>query len=142
LAWSDGVSYSLKHLFVLIAIACIVVNALISPSPFWAFIVVNTAVVSLLAATIGAWMQLLNRAFWAPFCTVAWFYLVVAFIPPNVHRLAVYLPTGQASIRLSKTGTIADLQRFADVVDTLVAMLLGTLAGIIGSALVRRQQEQ
>lgn len=134
-------TFSLKYLFALVAIAAIFNAALFFRTPLWAFIAINTAVVILLAATIGVWLHRLNRTFWLPFCVVGWFYLAVALTPASINRLASYLPSGQALAKGPTIQTVRDVQRFADVIDTVVALLLGGLAGIITSLLLRQKRE-
>jgi hypothetical protein len=85
----------LRRLFVIVAVAAIYTAALIYRTPFWAFVAINLAVLILLIATVGVWLQYLTRAFWLPFCIVGWFYLAVAFTPATITRLANYLPSGQ-----------------------------------------------
>jgi hypothetical protein len=135
------VTFSLKYLFVFVAIAAVFNAALIFRTPHWAIIAVNTAVVTLLVPTVGLCLQGLDRTFWLPFCVVGWFYLIVALTPPSINRLASYLPSGQAMVKPVTTGALLSEQRFADVIDTAAALLLGGLAGTIATLLLRQKAE-
>jgi hypothetical protein len=135
------VTFSLKYLFVFVAIAAVFNAALIFRTPPWAIIAINTAVVTLLVPTVGLWLGRLDRTFWLPFCVVGWFYLVVALTPQSINRLAAYLPSGQAVVKPVTGGALLNEQRFADVIDTVAALLFGGLAGIIASLLLRKKPE-
>jgi hypothetical protein len=135
------VTFSLKYLFAFVAIAAVFNAALVFRTPHWAIIAINTAVVTLLVPTVGLWLERLDRTFWLPFCVVGWFYLIVALTPSSINRLASYLPSGQAIVKPVTTGTFLNEQRFADVIDTAAALLLGGLAGVIASLLLRQKAE-
>ena len=135
-------NFSLRYLFAFVAITAVFNAALIYRTPQLAIIAINTAVVTLLAATVGLWLERLDRTFWLPFCVVGWFYLIVALTPPSINRLASYLPSGQAMVKPVTTGALLKEQQFADVIDTAAALLLGGLAGVIASLLLRQKPEQ
>src|SRR5687768_4504319 len=96
-------SFSLKYLFALIALAAIFTAALIYPTSWWALAAVNLTVVVLAAVTLGVWFQRLNQTFWLSFCLIGWLYLTLSFTPADVTRLAYYVPSKQISYLLKRT---------------------------------------
>jgi hypothetical protein len=90
-----------------------------------------------------------------PFAVVGWFYLAIAFIPPDVSRFTLYLPGLQLirvthpqaegildSIRRSYPVPLSgSALRIADVVNTLSALLCGAVAGGIAVLLSRHKHE-
>ena len=69
-------SFSLRWLFVVIAISAIFSAAIIYRTPFWTLTAVNLTVIILFVGSLGLWFQRLNQTFWMPFCAVGWFYFV------------------------------------------------------------------
>src|SRR5687768_7731623 len=92
-----NMSFTLKYVFALVAVAAIFTAALIYRTPLWALAAVNLAIIVLLAGTFGVWFQRLNRTFWIPFISIGWVYLILSFTPATLNRLAYYLPSDQLS---------------------------------------------
>lgn len=148
-------SFSLRYLFALVALAAVYAAALSVHNQYWIFIAVNLTFAILLAVTIGVWLERLNRIFWLPFAVVGWFYLAIAFIPLGVSRFPLYLPGLQLvrvvrpqseaildSIRRSYPVALdGSLLRIADVVNTVSAVLFAAAAGGIAVLLLRQRRE-
>src|SRR5687768_6038777 len=85
-------SFFIKWLFALVALAAISAAALVYRTELWAMAAILLAIALLLTATCGVWVHRFDRSFWIPFCVVGWFYLLVAF-SDRVNALAPYLPS-------------------------------------------------
>jgi hypothetical protein len=148
------VSFSLKYLFVVIALAAIFTAAIVYRTPFWTVASVNVTVTVLFVGTIGLWFQRLNRTFWIPFCMVGWFYLAFALMPLGMHRLNAFLPGTQITHMINRaeltvrhqTSTAAQEWRSGilnlfDILNSCWALIAGGLAGIIAVLLLRPKQQ-
>jgi len=146
------VSFSLKYLFALVALAAFFTAAIIHRTPFWTVTAVNLTAVVLLVGTIGLWFQRLNRTFWIPFCLVGWFYFVFALTPQGRNRLHAFLPGTQIGhmINLFELRLHVNMDETAmreweqgivnlfDVLNSCWVLLAGGLAGIITMILIRK----
>jgi hypothetical protein len=156
-------SFSLKYLFAIVAIAAIFAAAFIYRTPLWASLAINTALVLLLAATTGVLLRRLNWTFWIPFCLFGLVYLLLSFTSNNA-RISYYLPGFQLSNVLSSeeyaaledmsshgvsiTGPaspylgLPEVHRLSDILNAICALFTGTLAGVISSVWLRDQKER
>jgi hypothetical protein len=146
------VSFSLKYLFALVALAAFFTAAIIHRTPFWTVTAVNLTAVVLLVGTIGVWFQRLNRTFWIPFCLVGWFYFVFALTPQGRNRLHAFLPGTQIAhminlFELAQRGKMdqtalreweGGIVNLFDVLNSCWVLLAGMLAGIISLLLIRK----
>jgi hypothetical protein len=133
-------SFSIKWLFGVVAIAAIFTAALVYRTPLWTFIAINTAVVVLLAATIGVWLRRLNRTFWLAFCVVGWFYLAVSFVPVKAVRLVYYIPSNYISVELLRPLLEAEFGESLNEI-TMRIVLFDDLERIIDPSLNNAQTE-
>lgn len=148
-------SFSLKYLFALMAIAAIFTAAIIYRTPFWAVAAVNSAVIVLFVGTIGLWFQRLNRAFWIPFCAVGWFYFVLSLTPQGRNRFNEYMPGTQITHLINEmellqpfTGTEKTawererrILYLFDILNSCSALIAAVLAGVTASFVLRDKRE-
>jgi hypothetical protein len=147
-------SFSLKYLFALVAIAAVFTAAVIYRTPFWTVTAVNLTVIILFVASLGVWFQRLNQIFWIPFCAAGWFYFIFALTPQGRNRLHAFLPGTQITHMINKMelairhGTETAAREWAtgivnlfDILNSCSALIVGGIAGIIASLLIRQKRE-
>ena len=91
--------FTLRTLFVAVAIAALVWAALISRSPFLASWVLMLTLAVAVGSTIAAWRVPLSRSFYGALAFVLWLYLVVLFYEP-LHELERHLLVNHVLFRV------------------------------------------
>jgi hypothetical protein len=86
-------SFSLKWLFVLVAIAALFAAAFNYQTQWWSISAVTLTLIILIAAACGLSLGLLAKPFWFPFVITGWTYCAVAFFGASVTDLPLSLPT-------------------------------------------------
>jgi hypothetical protein len=83
------VSFSLKYLFVVVALAAIFAGAFVYRTPLWASLVVTATFGLLIIATVYSVLVTSSRHFSLGFIVTGWLYLAVVFIPflSEAHRV-------------------------------------------------------
>ena len=87
--------FSLRTLFALVALAAVACVALPNATRLWATSIFSLALAVLVVATfLAAFRRGAARAYWAGFCAVGWFYLLLVFGPVLREPLGQALITG------------------------------------------------
>jgi len=151
-----------------LTIAPFYVAALTYHSPLWTMAAINFAIAILIAGTLGLWIGGFQRGFWIPFCFVGWLYFAISFTPSTMNRLVDSLPSTHLGLAMttdtqdssgpgigarvgstvsgwvSYSGSvdvegIAAASRLTDILHALLALVFGTLAGIVACVLLRQK---
>ena len=93
-------SFSIKRLFVGVALAAIFVAAFVYQSEWWTIGIVTLTLAVLVAATLGLSLRLLKKPFWLTFCILGWTYFVVAFSSTSLTRLPTLLPSTRVAFEI------------------------------------------
>jgi hypothetical protein len=74
--------FSLRFVFVLIALVALSCGALVNPSPIWGSGIITLTIAVGVGATIAVWRSSRSRVFYGPLAGVIWLYLLVLFCDP------------------------------------------------------------
>jgi hypothetical protein len=134
-------SFSLRWLFAIVALAAIFTAALIYRTHLWTVIAINTTVLVLLGATIGVLLRRFNKTFTLAFLVAGWFYLAVSFSSATLSRLAYYLPSSAITVTLLRASLEAHLaQPLHD--DVMQMILFAGLDNVLGPSPSRSAIEE
>lgn len=90
--------FSLRTLFIVVAVSAFGIAALVNRTPIWTSIFVTLTLALILAAAVLAILRPAHRAFWVPVAMVGIVHLVVIYLVP-FRPLSRYLFTTQLTVK-------------------------------------------
>jgi hypothetical protein len=137
--------FSLRTLFLVVALAAIFAAALIHPTTYWAISVALLSATTIILGTFGVWRHRYNRTFWMPFCFVGWLFIAFAVIadPPAVLRVvpSSYIEYLNSGVRPWLASLTSVIYMVVGLYALAAACVAGTLS-VFASFLLRHKSDQ